>query len=113
MRSVARSPRTVVRSVTVAAVGLALVALPAGAAQAKPDTECMQAGIAALKGLGAFSTVAKSGVPLSLALDLGVLPREGTDVAALPSVLPLSVVLADHRAGDESLFLYPWCPPDA
>ena len=27
----------------------------------------------------------------------------------LPDPLPLSVVLADHRAGDDSLFLYPWC----
>jgi hypothetical protein len=23
--------------------------------------------------------------------------------------LPLRVVLADHRAGDDSLFVYPWC----
>ena len=30
-------------------------------------------------------------------------------VASLPDPLPLSVVLADHRAGDDSLFIYPWC----
>ncbi len=36
-------------------------------------------------------------------------PREGTDVSTLPDPLPLSVVLADHRAGDNSLFAYPWC----
>jgi hypothetical protein len=27
----------------------------------------------------------------------------------LPDPLPLSVVLADHRAGDSSILLYPWC----
>ena len=32
---------------------------------------------------------------------VGVTPRAGTDVASLPDPLPLSVVLADHRAGDE------------
>ena len=36
-------------------------------------------------------------------------PRAGTDVSALPDPLPLSVVLADHRAGSRSLFVYPWC----
>jgi hypothetical protein len=30
-------------------------------------------------------------------------------VASLPDPLPLRVVLADHRAGDDSLFVYPWC----
>ena len=38
-------------------------------------------------------------------------PRAGTDLATLPDPLPLSVVLADHRAGDNSLFVYPWCDP--
>jgi hypothetical protein len=38
-----------------------------------------------------------------------VTPRTGTDLAALPDPLPLSVVLADHRAGANSLFSYPWC----
>ena len=40
---------------------------------------------------------------------VGVTPRAGTDVTSLPDTLPLSVVLADHRAGDDSLFIYPWC----
>ena len=69
----------------------------------------MRAGISTLKGAGLFSTVAKNGLPVADAVALGVLPREGTDVSALPEVLPLSVVLADHRAGDDSLFVYPWC----
>ena len=81
----------------------------ASAAPAKPDTACMRAGMQTLKDLGLFSTVAKSGLPLSLAVSAGVTPRPGTDVSALPAVLPLSVVLADHRAGDNSLFIYPWC----
>ena len=46
---------------------------------------------------------------MATAVAVGVAPREGTDVSALPDVLPLSVVLADHRAGDDSLFIYPWC----
>jgi hypothetical protein len=40
---------------------------------------------------------------------VGVTPRAGTDVSSLPDPLPLRVVLADHRAGDNSLFVYPWC----
>jgi hypothetical protein len=100
--------KTLGRSAAASAIALTLVAVPT-AAQAKPDTGCMQAGIAALKDAGLLSTVAESGVPLSAALDLGVLPRPTTDVASLPSVLPFSVVLADHRAGDSSLFVYPWC----
>ena len=86
-----------------------LVAAPAQAA-AKPDTACMRAGIATLKDAGLFSAVAKGGLPIAKAVSVGVAPREGTDVAALPDPLPLSVVLADHRAGSNSLFLYPWCP---
>jgi hypothetical protein len=40
---------------------------------------------------------------------LGVQPRESTDISSLPSVVPLRVVLSDHRAGEGSLFAYPWC----
>ena len=82
---------------------------PAASASAAPDTACMRAGMNALKGLGAFSAVAKDGLPISTAVAVGVTPRAGTDVASLPDPLPLSVVLADHRAGDKSLFVYPWC----
>jgi len=51
-------------------------------------------------------------LPILTAVGLGVVPRDGTDVTALPDPLPLSVVLADHRAGENSLFIYPWsgCP---
>lgn len=98
------------------AAGLAAVSLAAAtvvlapaAAQAKPDTDCMRAGISTLKTAGLFSTVARDGLPIATAVSVGVAPRAGTDVAALPDPLPLSVVLADHRAGDDSLFIYPWC----
>ena len=81
----------------------------APSASAQPDTACMRAGIDFLQENGLFSTVAKNGLPITTAVAVGVAPREGTDVGALPAVLPLSVVLADHRAGDDSLFIYPWC----
>ena len=91
-----------------ALVGSAVL-VPATSASAAPDTACMRAGMNALKGLGVFSAVAKDGLPISTAVAVGVTPRAGTDVASLPNPLPLSVVLADHRAGDKSLFVYPWC----
>ena len=87
---------------------LAVVGVPT-AAQAKPDTDCQRAGMEALKGLGAFSAVARDGLPIATAVAVGVTPRAGTDVAALPDPLPLAVILADHRAGESSLFVYPWC----
>lgn len=99
--------------ITRVAAALALagsaVLVPVTSASAAPDTACMRAGMDALKGLGVFSTVARSGLPISTAVSVGVKPRAGTDVASLPDPLPLSVVLADHRAGSSSLFIYPWC----
>ena len=104
--------RTTIAALATLGAALAVTAAPATASAApaaKPDTSCMQAGIATLKSVGLFSTVARSGLPISLAVSYGVAPRAGTDVAALPDPLPLKVVLADHRAGDNSLFIYPWC----
>jgi hypothetical protein len=98
-----------IKFAAVAAVAATAVAVPAGTASAKPDTSCMRAGIATLKSAGLFSTVAKNGLPIATAVSVGVVPRAGTDVASLPDPLPLSVVLADHRAGGSSLFVYPWC----
>lgn len=43
------------------------------------------------------------------AVSVGVTVREGADLSGVPDPIPLSVVLADHRAGDDSLFVYPWC----
>ena len=87
-------------------LGVAASASPASAAQ---DTDCMRAGMATLKQAGVFSAVAKSGVPISVALQLGVAPRAGADISGVPDPIPLSLLLADHRAGSNSLFVYPWC----
>ena len=101
--------RAAARTALVLAAGLALAALPATAASAAQDTACQQAGIAKLKSLGVFSAVARGGLAIETAVAVGVEPRMGTDVASLPNPLPLPVILADHRAGDDSLFIYPWC----
>ena len=104
---------TTARLGLVLAAGLSAALIPAAAAQAKPDskpdTACMRAGIKTLQSAGLLDDVARSGLPISTAVGLGVVPRAGTDVTALPDPLPLRVVLADHRAGDSSLFIYPWC----
>ena len=92
-----------------ASAGLAVAGATSASAAHTPDTDCMRAGLATLKGAGLLPTVAKNGLPVADAVALGVVPREGTDVSALPEVLPFSVVLADHRAGGDSLFVYPWC----
>jgi hypothetical protein len=101
--------RTMTRMAVALSAGLALTAVPMSAAQAKPDTACQREGLSALRSLGALDDVARSGLPISTAVSLGVTPRSGTDVASLPDPLPLTVVLADHRAGENSLFIYPWC----
>jgi hypothetical protein len=95
----------------IAALGLATVGtvITAQPASAAPDTGCQRAGLGVLKDAGLLPAVAKDGLPISVAVSVGVVPRDGTDVSALPDPLPLSVVLADHRAGDNSLFVYPWC----
>lgn len=97
-------------ALTLAALGLvAATAVPASAAGHKPDTACQQAGLAVLRDAGLLSAVAKDGLPIATAVSVGVTVREGADISGVPDPIPLSVVLADHRAGDESLFVYPWC----
>ena len=95
-----------VAALAVAVVGTVTTSAPASA---KPAASCQRAGISTLQGAGLLDDVARGGLPIAAAVELGVTPREGTDVAALPDPLPLSVVLADHRAGEDSLFIYPWC----
>ncbi len=104
--------RTALALAGLVTIGGATLAEPAQAApvEAKPDTACMRAGMATLKSVGLFSAVAEGGLPIATAVAYGVTPRAGTDLAAVPDPIPLSVVLADHRAGSQSLFLYPWCP---
>jgi hypothetical protein len=92
------------------ALGLGLALVPAASSSAAPqDTTCLRAGLRTLQGAGLLDDVARGGLPIATAVALGVRPRAGTDVASLPDPLPLRVVLADHRAGDDSLFVYPWC----
>lgn len=69
----------------------------------------MRAGLDFLQSLNALPTIAKNGVPIEIVLDYGATVRPGSDVSALPDPLPLSVLLADHRAGPNSVFIYPWC----
>lgn len=96
-----------------ASMALAALLVAPAAAQGKPadapDTACMQAGMATLKGIDAFSAVARDGLPIATAVAVGVTVRDGADISGVPDPIPLRVVLADHRAGDKSLFVYPWC----
>ncbi len=85
------------------------VGLSSASAAGKPDTACQRAGMDTLRSLGLLDDVARGGLPIATAVSVGVTPRAGTDVASLPDPLPLSVILADHRAGANSLFVYPWC----
>lgn len=101
--------KKLVATAAAGAAALAVTVATAPAASAKPDTDCQRAGMNFLKENGLFSAVAKGGLPIATAVSVGVAPRKGTDVASLPDPLPLSVVLADHRAGANSLFDYPWC----
>jgi len=98
-------------TLTTAAIlfGVAVATVPASAANASTDTACMRAGMDTLRSLGVLDDVARDGLPIATAVSVGVTPRAGTDVASLPDPLPLRVVLADHRAGGSSLFVYPWC----
>ena len=98
--------RTALAVAGLATLGLTAVVPPASA---KPDTDCMRAGIGVLKSAGLLSAVAEGGLPISVAVANGVTVRPGADISGVPDPIPLSVVLADHRAGSNSLFLYPWC----
>jgi hypothetical protein len=85
------------------------VASADAAPAAKPDVACMHAGIKTLQSARLLDDVARGGLPIATAVALGVTPRAGADLSGVPDPLPLSLILADHRAGDRSLFVYPWC----
>lgn len=85
-----------------------LVATP-HSASARPDTSCLRSGIKTLQGAHLLDDVARDGLPIATAVALGVTARPGADLTAVPDPLPLSLILADHRAGSRSLFVYPWC----
>jgi hypothetical protein len=104
--------RTQLAALAALGAAVAVTAIPsaASAAPSRPDTACQRAGITTLQSAGLLDDVARGGLPISLALDLGVTVRSAsTDVSALPDPLPLSLILADHRAGASSVFVYPWC----
>ena len=61
------------------------------------------------QGAGLLDDAARGGVPIALAVSLGVTVRPGADISGVPDPIPFPIVLADHRAGDASLFVYPWC----
>ncbi len=102
------STRTRVAASLAAAAGIA--ALAAAPAQAAQDTQCIRNGIATLKSAGLFTTVAQNGVSVGTAVSLGVAPRNGLPEGyTLDTVIPFPALLADHRAGANSVFVYPWC----
>ncbi|MDH3295907.1 MAG: hypothetical protein OER95_16440 [Acidimicrobiia bacterium] len=94
---------------TAAMFGAGATAVSAAPPADKPDTACMQAGIGVLQGAGLLPAVAADGLPIATAVSVGVTVRDGADLSGVPDPIPIKVVLADHRAGDNSLFVYPWC----
>ena len=104
------STRTRIAAGVAAAAGIAaLTAAPASAAPAA-DGRCQAAGIATLKSIGAFKAVRDNGVSVATAVSLGVAPRNGLPEGfTLDTVISFKTLLADHRAGANSIFVYPWC----
>ena len=108
MRSFMTARRIGSLSVAAALLAVAAFAGPVSAAN-KPDVGCMQAGIKTLQSLDLLDDVARGGITIEAAVGFGVAPRAGTDLSAIPNPIPFSLLLADHRAGDNSAFIYPWC----
>ncbi|HEX5039395.1 MAG TPA: hypothetical protein VFW95_04625 [Candidatus Limnocylindria bacterium] len=96
-------------TVSLAAALLAAAAITSSAAAARPDVGCMQAGIKTLQSARLLDDVARRGIAIETAVSLGVTVRPGADISGVPNPIPFSMVLADHRAGESSAFLYPWC----
>ena len=93
----------------VAIAGLGLLASPT-TAHAAQDTACKKAGMKTLQSARLLDDVARDGIALSTAVSLGVAPRDpALDLSTVPDPIPLPLLLADHRAGADSLFVYPWC----
>ena len=100
--------RSITLSVAAALLAATTVAGSAAAAT-RPDVGCMQAGIRTLQGAGLLDDVARDGIAIETAVSLGVSVRAGAVVSGVPNPIPFSVLLADHRAGGNSTFVYPWC----
>ncbi|MDH3308168.1 MAG: hypothetical protein OEO77_11700 [Acidimicrobiia bacterium] len=87
-----------------AALAVGLMAAPALAAPRTPDTDCLRAGQAVLRDLGAFSAAARGQVDYSAFAD----EVNGPIFADLPegSFLPINVVFQLHLDSPE---LFAWC----
>jgi hypothetical protein len=96
-------------NVSLAAALLATATIAGSAAAAKPDVGCMQAGIRTLQSARLLDDVARGGIAIETAVSLGVAVRPGADISGVPNPIPFSLLLADHRAGESSAFVYPWC----
>ena len=94
---------------SLAAAFLAAATITGSVAAAKPDVACMQAGIRTLQSARLLDDVARGGIAIETAVSLGVTVRPGADISGVPNPIPLPLLLADHRAGDSSAFVYPWC----
>ena len=96
-------------TLSLAAALLATAAVTGSVSAARPDVACMQAGIRTLQSAGLLDDVARGGIAIGTAVSLGVTVRAGADISGVPNPIPFSLLLADHRAGDSSAFVYPWC----
>ena len=94
---------------SLAAALVATATVTGSAAAAKPDVACMQAGINTLQSARLLDDVARGGIAIETAVSLGVTVRPGADISGVPNPIPFSLLLADHRAGESSAFVYPWC----
>ena len=99
--------RVVTLSLTAAL--LAASVLSTSVSAATPDTGCMRAGIKTLQSARLLDDVARGGISIATAVSLGVTVRPGADISGVPDPIPFSLLLADHRAGEGSAFIYPWC----
>jgi hypothetical protein len=108
VRSLTSGRRVGSLSVAAALLAIAAVAGPASAAT-RPDVACQQAGIKTLQSARLLDDVARGGITIETAISLGVTVRPGADISGVPNPIPFSLLLADHRAGESSAFVYPWC----
>lgn len=100
--------RTITLSLA-AALLAATTIVGSAAAASRPDVACMQAGIKTLQSVHLLDDVARGGITIATAVSLGVTVRPGADISGVPNPIPFWLLLADHRAGAGSAFVYPWC----
>lgn len=100
--------RTITLSLAAALLAASTIAGSAAAAN-RPDVACMQAGIKTLQSVQLLDNVARGGITIATAVSLGVTVRPGADISGVSNPIPFSLLLADHRAGAGSAFVYPWC----